>query len=199
MGTDPAASLDRVPSLIHLNGPPAIGKSTLSALWAERHPGTLNLDIDALHHLVGGWRDLGGRTHDILRPVALAMASAHLAGGRDVVLPQCLTTVAEIVEFEDVARSHGADFREVILLASRTEAVARFNGRADAGEWDQHNRRVVAAHGGDAFLADLHSRLQILQALRPDALLVPSAAGAVEATYAALVRALDEAEPRPER
>ena len=71
-----------VTSLIHLNGPPGIGKSTLSALYAERHPGTLNLDIDSLHRLVGGWQDVDNRTHDVLRPVALAMASAHLRGGR---------------------------------------------------------------------------------------------------------------------
>ncbi len=44
-------------SLIHVNGPPGIGKSTLSALYADRHPGTLNLDIDSLHRLVGGWQD----------------------------------------------------------------------------------------------------------------------------------------------
>jgi hypothetical protein len=46
-----------MPRLIHLNGPPGIGKSTLSALYADRHPGTLNLDVDTLHHLIGGWRD----------------------------------------------------------------------------------------------------------------------------------------------
>nr|WP_300151547.1 AAA family ATPase [Propionicimonas sp.] len=184
-----------MPSLIHLNGPPAIGKSTLSALWAERHPGTLNLDVDALHHLVGGWRDLGGRVHDVLRPVALAMASAHLAGGRDVVLPQCLTTVAEIAEFEHVARTCGAGFREVILFTSRTEALARFSGRAGGGDWDEHNRRVVAAHGGNAFLADLYDRLRLLEALRPDAIVVTSVDGAVDETYTALARALDAAEP----
>lgn len=184
-----------MPSLIHLNGPPAIGKSTLSALWAERHPGTLNLDIDALHPLVGGWRDLGGRVHDVLRPVALAMASAHLAGGRDVVLPQCLTTVAEIAAFEGAARDHGADFREVILLAEPAEAVARFDRREVVGEWDEHNRRVVAAHGGPDFLAGLYEKLLALREARPSAVVVHAAAGAVDETYAALARALDEAEP----
>jgi MoxR-like ATPase len=32
--------------LVHLNGPPGIGKSTLAAVYADRHPGTLNLDVD---------------------------------------------------------------------------------------------------------------------------------------------------------
>ncbi len=68
-------------TLIHLNGPPGIGKSTLAALYADRHPGTLNLDIDTLHPLVGGWQDPDNHTHQVLRPVALAMASTHLGGG----------------------------------------------------------------------------------------------------------------------
>ncbi|MBA8793744.1 adenylate kinase family enzyme [Friedmanniella endophytica] len=48
-----------MPRLIHLNGPPGIGKSTLAALGVERHPGTLDLDADQLHPLIGGWLDLG--------------------------------------------------------------------------------------------------------------------------------------------
>jgi hypothetical protein len=42
-----------VARLVHLNGPPGIGKSTPSALYADRNPGTLNLDVDFLHRLVG--------------------------------------------------------------------------------------------------------------------------------------------------
>ncbi|MEQ7848307.1 hypothetical protein [Nocardioides kribbensis] len=49
--------------LLHLNGPPGIGKSALAARWADAHPGTLLLDLDvggldeaaslrALEHLV---------------------------------------------------------------------------------------------------------------------------------------------------
>ena len=56
-----------MPSLIHVNGPPGIGKSTLAALYADRHPGVLNLDIDRLHVLVGGWQDPAQDTHTIVR------------------------------------------------------------------------------------------------------------------------------------
>ena len=68
-------------ALIHLNGPPGIGKSTLAARYADRHPGTLNLDIDTLHHLIGGWRTSQGQFHDLLRPLAWAMAGVVSALG----------------------------------------------------------------------------------------------------------------------
>jgi hypothetical protein len=179
-----------VPTLVHLNGPPGIGKSTLSALWADRHPGTLNLDVDRLHALVGGWRDPDNRTHDVLRPVALAMASTHLAGGRDVVLPQYLGRVDEVEAFAGVARAQGAGFREVLLIDDRASALERFARRRDESEWDRHNRVVVADLGGATFLGALHDRLIELLRDRPSAVVLRSRPGAVEETYAALVEAL---------
>jgi hypothetical protein len=159
--------------LLHLNGPPGIGKSTLSALWAERHPRTLNLDIDTLHLLVGGWQDPENRTHEVLRPVAKAMAAAYLATGRDVVLPQYLGRLDEVV-----------------LLDDRDAAVARFDARRDDTVWNLHNRRVVADLGGDAFLASMYDRLLEVVAARPAAVLVRSVPGAVEETYAGVEQAL---------
>ncbi|GAA3569664.1 hypothetical protein GCM10022197_27490 [Microlunatus spumicola] len=179
-----------MPVLVHLNGPPGIGKSTLSALWAERHPGTLNLDIDRLHALVGGWRDPENRTHDVLRPVALAMASTHLAGGHDVVLPQYLGRTDEVEAFADVARAQGAGFREVVLLDDRDSALERFAARSADTDWDRHNRVVVADLGGATFLGALHDQLLELVQARPSTLVVDSRPGAVEETYAALAEAL---------
>ena len=47
-----------MPRLLHLNGPPGIGKSTLARRYVEDHPQTLNCDIDVLRTLIGG----GSRT-----------------------------------------------------------------------------------------------------------------------------------------
>ena len=179
-----------MPALLHLNGPPGIGKSTLSALWAERHPRTLNLDIDTLHLLVSGWQDPENRTHDVLRPVAKAMASAYLATGRDVVLPQYLGRLDEIESFERIAHEQGADFREVVLLDDRAAAITRFDERRDPTPWNQHNRRVVESLGGTQFLGAMYDRLLEVVAARPAAALVRSEPGAVEETYAAIERAL---------
>jgi len=181
--------------LIHLNGPPGIGKSTLSALYADRHPGTLNLDIDSLHRLIGGWQDVEIHLHGILRPVA--MASAHLAGGRDVVLPQYLARLEEIERFERVAHEQGARFREVVLLDEKAASIARFDRREDDSPWGRHNRRVVAAQGGPVFLAVMYDRLQEVLRLRLAAVFVRSRPGNVEETYSLLMNALIRAENPP--
>ncbi len=177
-------------ALIHLNGPPGIGKSTLSALYTERHPGTLNLDIDSLHRLVGGWQDPDNRTHDVLRPVALAMASTHLSGGRDVILPQYLARLDEIEAFEAVARRQGAEFREIVLLAEKSASIERFESRRDDTAWGEHNRRLVAVMGGRSMLADMYDRLLDIVKLRPSTVIVRSEPGDVEHTYRLLTQAL---------
>jgi predicted kinase len=179
-----------VTSLIHLNGPPGIGKSTLSAIYVERHPGTLNLDIDRLHELVGGWQDVDNHTHEVLRPVALAMASTHLGGGRNVILPQYLARLDEIDAFEKVAHDQGADFREVVLLDHKAESIARFDRRRDDSAWGKHNRRLVALQGGPVMLAAMYDQLLEISQLRPSAVVVRSELEAVEDTYAALMHVL---------
>lgn len=185
-----------MPWLVHLNGPPGIGKSTLSALYADRHPGTLNLDIDLLHQLVGGWQHEAHHAHDVLRPVALAMASTHLAGGRDVVLPQYLARMGEIERFERVANARGAQFREIVLIDEKAAAIARFDTRTDDSAWGRHNRRAVAAQGGPVFLADMYDRLMEIVPLRTRAVIVRIEPESVERTYTLLIEALSR--PRSE-
>ena len=46
-----------VPRLILLNGPPAVGKSTLAQRYADEHPPALNLDIGRIRSMLGRWRD----------------------------------------------------------------------------------------------------------------------------------------------
>ena len=46
-----------MPTLLHLNGPSGVGKSTLARAHAARHPGTLLCDIDELRSWVSGWED----------------------------------------------------------------------------------------------------------------------------------------------
>jgi hypothetical protein len=84
-------SLSRVVRLIHLNGPPGIGKSTIASVFADRHPGVLNLDIDRVAAMIGGCGDSFSDSFEAGRLLAAAMARVHLASGHDVIMPQMMT------------------------------------------------------------------------------------------------------------
>ncbi|MBP2479237.1 putative kinase [Crossiella equi] len=181
-----------MPRFVHLNGPPGIGKSTLAARYVAERPGALNLDVDGVHRLVGGWQDEENRTWQVVWPLVRAMAAAQLAGGREVVLPQYLATPEEIGSFEELARAHGAEFREVVLLDSREASAARFErrARASADEWVRYHHRLVGQRGGAELLGAMYDNLVEVLRSRPDAVVVPSAAGEVAETFALLVEAL---------
>ncbi|MCZ3389150.1 MAG: ATP-binding protein [Actinomycetia bacterium] len=168
--------------LVLLNGPPGIGKSTVAARYADEHPGTLNLDVDRVRHLIGGWRTDFVGVGAIVRPVAEAMLQAHLAGNRSVVMPQYLGSTAEVGEFERLANSAGATFVEIVLMADRDESIARFL-RCTDDEWRQEIQQIVVDDGGDAHLQCLYDDLLDGLADRPGAVLVTSPDGDADVTY----------------
>ncbi|WBB79083.1 hypothetical protein O7606_23320 [Micromonospora sp. WMMD882] len=107
-----------------LNGPPACGKSTLARRYVEDHPLALDLDVDRIRDLIGGWRDHAGPAGLLARAVALAAARADLPNGHDVIVPQLLTRPGFIEQAERVAYEVGADFHEIVLMDSRGERPA---------------------------------------------------------------------------
>ncbi len=179
-----------MPRFIHLNGMPGIGKSTVADLFIKSHPGTLNLDIDLLYMLVGGWQDLTQPTHEIVRPIALAAVSAHLSGGRDVILPYYLGLSSEVESFEFVANEHRAEFIQVTLMDSKESALARFESRNREVPWNAHASRCVQRWGGAAYLEHLYNLLEAMVEATPSMIVIPSIYGAETETLDRLVSAL---------
>ena len=182
-----------MPRLIHLNGPPGIGKSTLAQRYVDEHPGVLNLDIDQVRTLIGGWRQRFAETGEIVRPVALSMAAAHLRGGRDVVMPQVLCQLSEIALFEAAAHASGAAFCQVVLMDTKQQSLERCNRRGEDGAqiWHQQVQEIVDQMDGQTLVADIHDQLMAVIAARSDASVVPSIAGAIQQTYEELTAVLD--------
>lgn len=181
-----------MPRLIHLNGPPGIGKSTLARRYVEDHQGVLNCDIDLLRTLVGGWdRDFAG-TGGLIRPAALALIGAYLQNGHDVVLPQLIVRLSELERFELAGRQAGATFVEIALMDDRAAAVGRFlrRGLGPEDPWNARVSRVVEADVGAQQLGVDYDALLEMLTDRPDAHLIASVEGDPGATYQSLLAAL---------
>lgn len=177
--------MSTAPKLVLLNGPPAVGKSTLARRYADDHPLTLVLEIDAVRALLGTWLEEWERSGPAARRIALAMARAHLEAGHDVIVPQLLTRRAFVDELQATTEASGATFFEFALIDARETVLERLEQRSEPG--DAFSARALMEKQGnapgdayDGFVAALHDR--------PDAIVIHDPLS--EAAYESLLRFL---------
>jgi cytidylate kinase len=154
---------------IHLNGPPGIGKSTVASVFADRHPGVLNLDIDRVTALIGGAKDSFSESFAAGVLLAIAMARVHLASGHDVILPQMMTNMnaEEIAVFESAAAAAKAEYCQILLIASVESTVDRCMERSQAPDPPQDAvNKVIEDNGGPDFVRKLHAQVTEFSACR---------------------------------
>jgi predicted kinase len=179
--------------LILLNGPPAIGKSTLARRFVDDHPLALNLDIDVLRTWLGRWEQ-----HDeakgIARTLALGLAQEHLVSGHDVVVPQLLARIDQIERFERAASSSGAEFVEIIILGPDEQAMDRFHQRRAqlAAGNTQHPEATIAPGKEAENVRFAYAEIREVAAARAGATVLESFANKIDDAYDGLLRLLGE-------
>lgn len=125
--------------LVLLNGPPASGKSTIAQRFVDSRPLSLNLDIDVVRDMLGGWLDDPSTAGMTARSLALVMAEAHLAAGRDVIVPQFLGRTDFIEQLAGVASRSAATFVKTALWIDRSRAITAFDDRRAAPSAQAHH------------------------------------------------------------
>ena len=172
-----------MPRLILLNGPPAVGKSTLARRYAYAHPLTLVLEIDAVRALLGAWLEEWQRSGTVARRIALAMARAHLEAGHDVIVPQLLVRRPFAELLEATAESAGARFHEFALLDPREVVLARLEQRREPqGAFSA--RALMEKQGNTA--GEAYDDFVAALAERPDAIVIDDPLS--DNAYATLLR-----------
>ena len=148
--------------LIHLNGLPGVGKTTLARRYVEEHRFAFNLDLDLLRRSLGQWQE--HPTSGIqARRLAIAALRLHLSDGFDVVVPQFLARPDFLVDLDEVATETNAEFIEVWVRAPLDVVKRRFRDRTDAATEPQHVEaaQMIGSGGPDAALDDMSRDLEV--------------------------------------
>ncbi len=176
------------PKLILLDGFAGVGKTTLAKRYVADHPLAMDLEGDEIIVMLGQWLKHEDKARELLFELGKAMVATHLASGHDVVVP-CLPTNAEHQQaFEDIARSDGAQFFEVVLVAEREEAIQRLLKR---GTWGEEGTDPLT-EADLPIIEKLYDDMDRTLAERPNAIRIPSVEDGHDDTYQRFLRAVEE-------
>jgi predicted kinase len=177
--------------MIHVNGPPGIGKTTLGRLYVDAHPLSLLLDIDGIRTTLGAW-EAADESKLVARRLALAMAETHLRGGHDVVVPQLVARAEFADELAGVAKRSGVHFVELLLQAPAEVAVDRFHRRRSElrAKGEDHPEADLSDEAVEAAIVNALATLTSVARKRSDILSVSAHRG-IDETYAHLAAAID--------
>jgi len=173
--------------LILINGFNASGKTTIAKKYIAEHSLALAVEADALVDNIGNWTNHRDEVRRLAFELVKAMIRAYLPSGHDVVLPYIVSDVAEVEQFESIARDCGATFYEFFLFNERADAIARLMQR---GRWGEASSPVISEQDRP-LIEQAYANMEAALTKRPQTIRLALKGNDPDTTYQQLLQALN--------
>ena len=167
------------PKLIHLNGTPGAGKTTMARRYIAEHPLALMVSTDDIISCIGKWLDNEPEAWELAFSLAKNMIQTHLASGHDVIVPHLLMYAEDAQAMEQIAKNCDATYYEFVLITDKEECVRRMYAR---GTWGEPGSPTLTKEDRP-IIEDLFDKVQKTLPARPLMVEITSATGDVVGTY----------------
>ena len=184
------------PSLILLNGPLGIGKSTLAKMYSERHLLALNLDIDLIRGSLGRWREHRVESAKLAWEMACQMGRVALAAGSNVTVAHAIQRPEPFRYLEELAAETGSNLYEILLIAPKDEAIRRFITRGQASGYELGYRPdgLIGRLGGISRVEAMYDEVLSATKARAQTIIINPVDGSPEETYREILTAIAKTE-----
>ncbi len=122
------------PKIILLNGFAGSGKTTIARMYVDNHPLSMVIEGDELIVNIGDWLNNEDKARDLIFILTKNMISTAIKAGHDIILPYLVSKAANVVEIEQIAHGHDANFYEFYLATNKEHAIQRLVNRGTWGE-----------------------------------------------------------------
>lgn len=172
--------------LILLNGFAGVGKSTIAKMYATDKALTMSIEADKIMDMFGDWRNNQVEAVNLRLRHVVVMIKTHLETGHDVIIPYLVRDESEVQIFADLAKESGSTFYEILLFATRDEAVARLLER---GRWGEEGSKILTENDIPT-MKSLYDLMMFKTDKRPNTIKVEVEKDDISGTYQRLLQVI---------